>query len=288
MGDAAGHSGTKIISRRRLRHGSMKSNRDVLVEQGRCAEALPAADRGRELRNQCQRLSLQLQALTLDLGSFAQIFQVPVFRLLRQRAQRGGEAIDHLIDGTLPKQGLARPFGMRGKHESLVPIKSPARVRLGHRRHALSRPSQCAGNEVFRIPKLASARVVDPGERAAAGRSPIGDKNRFPNNKYAHSPLRILGQEMFGCRGPLQTIRSRGRKQQDHTWHVEVSVEHPLKLGNIRGRQLDQRRLNRWHPTGQPEIEGQQHYRERGCADGDRFLHRRPRTDKSAMKPAIS
>jgi hypothetical protein len=72
------------------------------------------------------------------------------------------------------------------------------------------------GHQVIVIPELHHAGIVKTAQDSAGWTFPIRRQNWLPN--HHNLKLRIMDsfEQRFGCGGPPQAHRSRGREQEHH------------------------------------------------------------------------
>ena len=196
------------------------------------------------------------------------------------------ERRDDLEDGALPKRRrwMIFPRRRRRKDERHIPVKALAGLGPRRMRGDLL---QGEGDLMARIPELTRARVRNSGQRAAAGRAPIGDKDRFPDNQDSHFPLRMLRKKLLGCGGPPQTKGSSGREQQNKARDIGIRIKSGGEWREAGGGERGEWRLALRHRSGHPQIERQERQNDgKGDNRDELLLHRGPRADRSAMNAA--
>ena len=98
-------------------------------------------------------------------------------------------------------------------------------------------------DEAFLVPKLRGARVGNALQRRRGWRRPIGGQHRFVDYENAQRLAGQVLENVFGCRGPLQTNASSGRKQQQDTHVVLRGFEGTFERYEILRRETFERRL---------------------------------------------
>ena len=71
------------------------------------------------------------------------------------------------------------------------------------------------GNQMLRVPELPGAAVANTSQSAAARRTPVGGKNRLPDDQHVKARVVIALQKLADCGGPPQAEGSSGGNQQD-------------------------------------------------------------------------
>ncbi len=91
-------------------------------------------------------------------------------------------------------------------------------------------------DEMVRVPELADALVGDARESAAAGRAPVGGKNRLPYDQDANVSIAVMLEDLLDCGRPPQAFGSSGRKKKEKAGDAGIGVEGRGEIGEIRGR----------------------------------------------------
>lgn len=74
----------------------------------------------------------------------------------------------------------------------------------------------CLCHQVIVIPKLHYAGIVEAGQDSIRRAFPIRRQNRLPDDEHLEPRIVDSFEQQFGCGGPPQAHRSRGRKQEHH------------------------------------------------------------------------
>lgn len=140
---------------------------------------------------------------------------------------------------------------------------------------------------MFRIPELYRTRIGYSRERASRGVKPIRRENRLPHHQHAQFYLWIRFQDLLGCGGPPQAIRSSGRKKKNEARFLRRGIKSILEIAQVRRGERHHRRLRRRsmrRPVLKPRQNRDGHCRERE----DRFPARfRSHRTGPAISPAI-
>ena len=82
------------------------------------------------------------------------------------------------------------------------------------------------------VPELYSAAVRNAMQGASVRAGAIGNERFLPDNENSEIGISVSGQDLLGCRGPLQTFPSSGREQEQES-SAGRGVEQLLKAGQI-------------------------------------------------------
>jgi hypothetical protein len=96
---------------------------------------------------------------------------------------------------------------------------------------------------VLRIPKLPGPAVGDAGKSAAPRRTPVGGKNRLPDDQHAEIGVAIAAQKLTDCGGPPQAEGSSGRNEQDETGSGRGLIKSRSEFGSVCITECDERLL---------------------------------------------